>query len=242
MSEDVQTGIGSSDQTAEVLASRPDAVIFDLDGTLVDNMSWHTRAFDAFLARRGREPLSMEWRRRIDGKRNREIFPMLFDRPMTLSEIRECEEEKEGLYRTLSRGGLVALPGAVALIERLRTNGVGVAVATSAPAANVTHTLAEIGLTGRFDAIARGDEVTNGKPAPDVFLLAARLLGVAPAACVAFEDAPIGVAAAKAAGMHCIAVTTTFTAEAFARAEPPPDWTCPDFVAYLAATALHARL
>jgi HAD superfamily hydrolase (TIGR01509 family) len=219
----------------DVLSFRPQGVVFDLDGTLVDNMAWHTEAFDAFLARRGREPLSMAWRRRIDGKRNREIFPMLFDRPLTAEDIRAYEDEKEGMYRTLSRGGLRALPGASTLIDRLRDAGIRVAVATSAPALNVEHTLREIGLADRLDAIARGDQVPQGKPAPDVFLYAARLLGVPPSACLAFEDAPIGVAAAKAAGMRCIAITSSFAADVFGASEPPPDWTCADFDAYLTA-------
>jgi HAD superfamily hydrolase (TIGR01509 family) len=210
--------------------------VFDLDGTLVDNMAWHTQAFDVCLARRGRDPLSMEWRRRIDGKRNSEIFPMLFDRPMTSQEIRALEEEKEGMYRTLSRGGLRPLPGAEMLIDRLRKDGIRVAVATSAPALNVEHTLREIGLARSIDVIARGDQVPHGKPAPDVFLHAAKLLDVPPSACLAFEDAPIGVAAAKAAGMHCIAITSTFTAEVFATSDPPPDGTCADFEMYLART------
>ena len=224
-----------SPNATDVLSFQPRAVIFDLDGTLVDNMAWHTRAFDAFLARRGREPLSMDWRRRIDGKRNSEIFPMLFDEALTIEQLRAYEEEKEGMYRTLSRGELRAVAGAVALLERLEAAGIPVAVATSAPAANVEHTLREIGLAVRIDVIARGDQVPRGKPAPDVFLHAARLLDVPPAGCLAFEDAPIGVTAAKAAGMRCVAITSTFTTDAFAAAEPPPDWTCADFEAYLAA-------
>jgi HAD superfamily hydrolase (TIGR01509 family) len=221
---------------------QPRAVVFDLDGTLVDNMSWHTQAFDAFLARRGREPLSMDWRRRIDGKRNSEIFPMLFDRPLTAGELRAFEDEKEGMYRTLSRGGLHPMPGASALIDRLRDDGIRVGVATSAPALNVEHTLREIGLADRIDVIARGDQVPYGKPAPDVFLHAARLLDRPPSACLAFEDAPLGVAAAKAAGMHCIAITSTFTADQFAAADPPPDWSCSDFEEYMRLGAWGLRL
>jgi HAD superfamily hydrolase (TIGR01509 family) len=127
------------------------------------------------------------------------------------------------------------LPGASTLIDRLRDAGIRVAVATSAPALNVEHTLREIGLADRLDAIARGDQVPQGKPAPDVFLYAARLLGVPPSACLAFEDAPIGVAAAKAAGMRCIAITSRFAADVFGASEPPPDWTGADVDAYLTA-------
>jgi HAD superfamily hydrolase (TIGR01509 family) len=205
------------------------AVVFDLDGTLVDNMPWHAQAFDAFVARYGLPPFTMEWRRRTDGKRNSEIFPMLFDRPLTRDEIRAFEDEKEGMYRAVSRGVLSPMAGAVRFIDLLDAWAIPVAVATSAPAANVVHTLSEIGLTHRVRAIARGDQVPKGKPAPDVFLHAASLLGVPPADCLAFEDAPLGVAAARAAGMRCVAITSTFTAESFEAATPPPDWTCRDY-------------
>jgi beta-phosphoglucomutase family hydrolase len=212
---------------------RFEAVVFDLDGTLVDNMPWHAQAFEAFVARHGLPAFTMEWRRRIDGKRNSEIFPMLFGRPLPRDEIKAFEAEKEGTYREVSRGALQPLAGAARLFDRLEAAGIPVAVATSAPAPNVAHTLAEIGLADRINVIARGDQVPHGKPAPDVFLHAARLLGVRPDVCLAFEDAPIGVAAAVNAGMRCVAVTTTFSAESLAVSAPQPHWTCADYDAFL---------
>lgn len=214
---------------------RPAAVVFDLDGTLADNMLWHAQAFDRFVARHGLPPITMAMRRRIDGKRNTEIMPILFEREMTPAEIEAHEDEKEGTYRELSRGALRMTAGALRLLDRLTAHGIPVAVATSAPAPNVTHTLDELGLTDRFAVIVRSDEVAHGKPAPDVYLRAAERIGVLPSACLAFEDAPVGVAAAVSAGMRCLAITTTFPAAAFMSAPLPPHGTCADFDAYLGA-------
>jgi HAD superfamily hydrolase (TIGR01509 family) len=219
----------------DLVAFRPAAVIFDLDGTLVDNMGWHARAFEAFVTRHGLPAFTMETRRAIDGKRNREIFPMLFGREMTTEEIRAFEQEKEGTYRELSRGGLSPLAGTTRLLDRLEAAGIPVAVATSAPAENVTHTLAESGLADRLPVIVRADEVPRGKPAPDVFLYAAKVLSADPARCLAFEDAPLGVAAACAAGMCCIAIASSFSEESFAASTPAPHATVDDFDDYLAS-------
>jgi beta-phosphoglucomutase len=212
---------------------RPRAVIFDLDGTIVNNMPWHAQAFDAFVARHGLPPMDMAMRERTDGKRNREIFPILFGRELTPVEIEALEEEKEGLYREISRGRLEPLGGLVALLDLLDAHGIAAGVATSGPRKNVAHTLAEIGLGDRFRAIARGDQVERGKPAPDVFLLAAHLLGVTPADCLAFEDAPLGIASARHAGMYCVAVTSTYSHDLLTASEPGPHATCADFQAYL---------
>lgn len=220
---------------------RPRAVIFDLDGTLADNMDWHTQAFDTFLQRRAMGRFTMEWRHRTDGKRNSEIFPMLFGRPLPAEELRAFADEKESLYRDLSRGRVRVMAGAHALLDCLSSAGIAVAVATSAPAANVAHTLRETGLDVRLPVIARGDQVARGKPAPDVFLHAAKLLGVDPASCLAFEDAPIGIEAAHAAGMRCVAITSSFSAESFAASTPPPDWSTPDFETYLATVGTWLR-
>jgi HAD superfamily hydrolase (TIGR01509 family) len=217
-----------------LLRFSPRAVIFDIDGTLVDNMHLHAEAFAVFAERHGLPPLTKEDRARLDGRRNSEIFPILFNRDVPREEWLAYEHEKEGLYRELSRGRLAPMQGLHELIERLRADRIPMALATSAPKPNVVHTLAELELASAFPVIVRGDEVARGKPAPDVFLEAARRLGVEPKDCLVFEDAPMGIEAAQAAGMRVVALTTSFQAAHFNQLTPPPTFVCPDFAAYLA--------
>ena len=215
------------------ILNRPRAAIFDLDGTVVDNMALHAEAFAAFAERHGLPALTQADRVKLDGRRNSEIFPVLFDREMSREEWQAYEHEKEGLYREVSRGRLTLVAGLPALLERLAALNVAVALATSAPALNVAHTLGETGLTGAFPTIVRGDQVPRGKPAPDVFIEASRQLQVPADACVVFEDAPMGIVAAHAAGMRVVAVTTSFSAAQFAALDEPPDLACRDFAAFL---------
>jgi len=212
----------------------PAGAVFDLDGTLTDNMAFHQRAFDVFLARHGLPPLTHELRRRLDGKRNRDIFPILFGRALDDAAQIAYADEKESLYRELSRGRLVPLSGLRELLAVLGRLRVPSAVATSAPRENVDHTLRELGLAEAFRAVARADDVAHGKPHPDVFLLAAKRLGVAPGRCVAFEDAPVGIESARRAGMTCVALTTSFTSEVFTARPVAPHHVVRDFAEYLA--------
>ncbi len=211
----------------------PRGVVFDLDGTLTDNMGLHALAFERFCARHGLPPMTLERRAGFDGKRNRDIFPHLFERALTPGELRQLSDEKEALYRELSVGRLRPLPGLERLLELLRRRQVPVAVATSSPAENVPHTLGELGLLQEFRHVVRSDEVAHGKPAPDVFLAAVERLGLPPADCLAFEDAPLGVASALAAGLTCVAVTTSFDDAALAEHGPAPDFCVPDYAAWL---------
>src|SRR5687768_2946362 len=196
-------------------------------------MHLHAEAFAVFAERHGLPPLTREDRARLDGRRNSEIFPILFKRDVARDEWLAYEHEKEGLYRELSRGRLAPLNGLHQLIDRLKQEGIPMALATSAPKPNVEHTLAELDLAGAFPIIVRGDEVARGKPAPDVFIEAARRLGVEPEGCLVFEDAPMGIEAAHAAGMRVVALTTSFQASHFEELDRPPTCTCCDFDDFL---------
>jgi beta-phosphoglucomutase len=211
--------------------------IFDLDGTIADNMPIHAEAFAIFAARHGLPPLTPADRRRLDGKRNRDIFPDLFGRPLAEEELAAYADEKESLYRSRSAGRLSSLRGLDRLLARLDRAGVRLAIATSAPPENVGHTLAQLGLAHRFRTVARSDQVPRGKPWPDVFLEAARQLDVPPTDCVAFEDAPMGIAAAVAAGMKAVAITTSFPPDVFLSGTPRPDWVVADFEEFLEGPA-----
>jgi HAD superfamily hydrolase (TIGR01509 family) len=208
--------------------------VFDLDGTIVDNMALHADAFSTFAARHGLPPLDAAARARFDGKRNRDIFPDLFGRPLAEQELKRFAGEKESLYRELSRGRLRPQPGLLRVLELLEARALPFGVATSAPAENVLHTLRELGLAARLTRVVRSDEVPRGKPHPDVFLAAAAALGVPAAECLAFEDAPAGVVAARAAGMSVVAVTTSFSAQALHEHGAAFDHAVRDFDEYLA--------
>ena len=213
------------------VSARP--LIFDLDGTLVDNVPFHVRAFTLFLERHALPPLTDELRRRLHGKRNADIFPILFGRELAQDELAQLSEEKEALYRRLSTGRITPLPGLLRLLALAEKQGGPVAVATSAPSGNIPHALGEAGLIDRFDVVVQADEVPRGKPHPDVFLETARRIGVPPQSCVGFEDTPSGIASVRSAGMECVALATSFPAELLLGLPCPPHHVVRDFEEYL---------
>ena len=212
---------------------RVHGVVFDLDGTLVDNMELHERAFAVFGERHRLPALDPDTEVRLRGTRNTDIFPVLFSRALTRDEIRAYSDEKEGLYRERSKGRLVALAGLDRLLRRLEAAGIPAVVATSGPAENVEHTLREIGLAARLQLVVRADQVPRGKPHPDIFLAAAARIGIDPRSCLAFEDTPAGVMGAQAAGMTTVAMTTRIAPEVFAAAGLHPEFMARDFDEFL---------
>jgi HAD superfamily hydrolase (TIGR01509 family) len=179
-----------------------EAVIFDLDGVLVDSEPVHWRASQRLFA--PHELPEAEYARFIGVAVEpymlwaRERFAL--DEPVELL----AERYAAAVTTELEAGGLIALDGARALIEAARARGLRVALASQSIAVWVGATLRATGLDGLFDAVVTGDEVERGKPAPDVYLLAAERLGVAPARCLAIEDSPAGVQSAAAAGMRVV--------------------------------------
>jgi len=191
--------------------------VFDLDGTLVDNIRFHFEAFRALSVRLGLAPMDEATFQSFNGLKNEDIFPRFLGRTLTHAESQALSDEKEATYRALYGPKLVAHRGATELLARLRAGGVKLAVASSAPPANRKLVLDGLGWNERFDAVV-ASEGLRGKPAPDVFLAAAERLGVAPDACIAFEDAENGVLAAAAARMLVVGVTTNVPAGALAAA------------------------
>lgn len=125
---------------------------------------------------------------------------------------RDAAAERDRLFMEAVPTRLRARPGLYSLLDDLAARGVPLGIATSGHRRYVTLALRTLGVEGRFQAVATGDEVARGKPAPDVFLLAADRLGVPPPRCLVLEDAPLGIAAARAAGMICVAVPNSHTA------------------------------
>ena len=147
------------------------------------------------------------------GQRNDTIIPRILGRPVSREECERFSQTKEAAYREVVGEKISPVPGAVELVRSLQERGVPCAVASSAPAENVHLILSSLRIERAMDATVSGSDVERGKPAPDVFLLAAARLGIRPERCVVVEDAPDGVSAARAADMSVVAVTSTRPAE-----------------------------
>ncbi len=184
------------------------AVVFDMDGVIVDTAPQHFAAWRRLLAEIGYE-LNEEEFRVTFGKRNREILRHILGDELSEHQVEELGHKKEKYYRSLVRGKVKAAPGFIPLLKEIRKNSLKVAVGTSAPQENVELILDELGITNQLDAVVTAEDVERGKPDPGVFLLAAQRCDVEPEKCVVFEDAVAGIEAAKAAGMRCIGVGQT---------------------------------
>jgi beta-phosphoglucomutase len=181
------------------------AAIWDVDGTLVDTAELHFQAWQAACREKGRDFTRSDFTATF-GQRNPEIIRTLFGERFTPEEIAAFGDRKEIFYRSAASKGVELLPGARRLVEELHRAGLAQAIGSSAPRANLDLILRITGIARFFDTEIRSEDTQRGKPDPQVFLLAAERLGVAPAHCVVFEDAVAGVQAARAGGMKCVAV------------------------------------
>ena len=194
------------------------AVIWDMDGVIADTAPFHFQAWQEVFRKR-KIPYSREIFQQNFGKRNDIIVRSIVGEDYPESEMEAILEEKEGLFRARAAGKIKPIPGAIELIDELREYGVKVALATSSPIENGQFVTRQLGIEDSFDAIVWGREVTEGKPSPQIFLLAAERLKIDPKNCVVIEDAVAGVAAAKRAGMKCLAVANSHPAEKLAEAD-----------------------
>ena len=183
------------------------ALIFDLDGVVIDSMPTHTLAWERYLEANGVDPCNVE--ARMHGKRNDDLVRDLFGAHLSDAAVFEHGAAKERLFRKLIGATLEAklVPGIREFLAEA-SKVVPLAVGTNAEPANVDFTLDGAGIRKYFRAIVDGSQVAHAKPAPDVYLRGAELLQVDPGNCIVFEDSPVGVEAARAAGMRVVGLLT----------------------------------
>lgn len=182
------------------------AFIFDMDGTLVDNILHHEIAWQRFLKNNGLDLSMAEIQEKAYGTQHEAL--RRFWGELTENQLIEFTYEKENLYRELYRPHLVARPGLPEFLEKTRAAGIPIALGTAGDLANVNFILDGLGIRHFFEFIVSAEDVAFGKPHPEVFLKCATGLGKLPENCLVFEDSPSGVEAARRAGMAAVAVST----------------------------------
>ena len=193
------------------------AFLWDMDGVIVDSAAPHFESWREAFAARGTTYTEAEFES-FFGTRDDYIIRRVMG-PLADTAVEEIADEKERRYRDLIRGKARIFPGVIPLLKAMKKGGFKIALGTSAPMENVEAVGQQMGLHLYFDAVVSGQDVTEGKPSPEIYLAAAAKLGAKPYRCVVFEDSPHGVEAAKRAGMKCVAVTNSHPAEALQAAD-----------------------
>ena len=189
------------------------AIIFDIDGTMIDNMPIHKHAWREFCARKNIVLTDDDFRNKVSGLRNDQICKNLFGDDISDEDIEAYAAEKEAVYREIYKPYIKEVPGLTNVLERLKEKNLKLAIATTAPKENRKFVLEALNMQDSFDIILGEEDVQKGKPNPEIYLKTAGLLKVDPTTCLVFEDSPVGVASAKNAGMTVVGITTSHSAE-----------------------------
>ena len=185
------------------------AAIFDMDGVIVDNDIYHIQAWCEFCKKKGIPFDESTFRTKFFGKNTRDTFHGLLDHQLTEDQINALGEEKEKIYRDIYQDHIAPVNGLIPFLTDLKASGIKTAVATSAPTRNLDFILDNLNIRHFFNILVDATGIAKGKPDPEIFLKAARLLGVSPADCVVFEDSISGISSGMNAGMSVIALATT---------------------------------
>jgi beta-phosphoglucomutase-like phosphatase (HAD superfamily) len=196
--------------------SKIKALIFDMDGTMIDSMPTHKASWIEFARQHGIEMDALEMMRRTTGRTGTECMGELFGRVMTVEEALPLVHQKELIYRELYAPIFSEVKGFKAFLAMALQQNLAVGIGTAGDAGNVDFAFSHLRLNPEPSVVIRGDMGLAGKPEPAIFLEAAKRLGYAPSECVVFEDAPFGIEAARRAGMRAVAITTTHSAEELA--------------------------
>ena len=193
-----------------------EALIFDMDGTMIDSMPWHRKSWIPFLEQHGIAMDLDELMRRTTGRTGLECMQEIFQRDMTLEEASAYVHQKETIYRDLFAPVFAEVSGFTDFFGRAQARGFKVGVGTAGDRHNQAFAYARLQLPTPPLTTVGGDEGLRGKPAPDIFLEVARRIGARPDRCIVFEDAPYGIEAARQAGMFAVGICTGHSADELA--------------------------
>ena len=195
---------------------RTAALIFDMDGTMVDSMPWHAKSWVEFTRRHGIAIEVEDLLARTTGRNGHECMRELFAREIEEQESLRLVHEKESIYRELFAPVFAEVAGFRAFARQAAGKGLKIGVGTAGDRHNIAFAFSHLALEPAPHAVVGGDEGLPGKPEPAIFLEAARRMGVDPADCIVFEDAPFGIEAARRAGMRAVAICTSHTPQQLA--------------------------
>ena len=197
-------------------------ILWDMDGVIADSSSFHFAAWQETFAKRGVK-FTREDFTKLFGTRNDFISGSVMGRKLSEGDVKVMVREKEESFRRKATGNIKPFPGAVRLLHAIKKGNFKLGLVSSAPKENIELVLSELNLEGIFDCIVFGQEVSESKPSPQIYLLAAKKLKVAPKDCVVIEDSSLGVKAAKTAGMKCLAVANTHPRQKLEEADKVAD-------------------
>jgi beta-phosphoglucomutase-like phosphatase (HAD superfamily) len=199
-------------------AAAPAALIFDMDGTMIDSMPYHAKSWVAFARRHGIEGDADSLMRRTSGRTGLECIRELFGRELAEAEALALCHEKEAIYRELFAPSFAEVRGFARFAAQAAGHGLKIGFGTAGDRDNIAFALLHLKLAFAPHAVVGGDEGLPGKPEPAIFLEAARRLGADPRCCIVFEDTPAGIEAARRAGMRAVAMCTGHSAAELAGA------------------------
>jgi len=194
------------------------AVIWDMDGVIAYTAPYHLKAWQGVFQKRDVDFTEEDFRRHF-GQRNDTIVKSVLGEGLSKEEVDAVADEKEKSFRHTIGQDINPLPGVIELMTSLIRQGFKMALASSAPRENIKLVTQTLGINNYFQSVIAGRDVTEGKPSPQIFLLAAQKLAVKPENCIVIEDSVAGVRAAKRAGMHCLAVTNTHPRHSLSEAD-----------------------
>ena len=195
-----------------VLRQSKKTILWDMDGVISDSYSFHFAAWQETFAKRSMELTKRDFTQ-LFGATNDFIIRRIMGRELPERDVKSIVQEKEEAFRRQATGHIKPFPGVVRLLNALKKGNFRLGLVSSAPRENIDLTLTELDLAEIFNCIVYGQEVSESKPSPQIYLLAAEKLQATPNDCVVIEDSPLGVKAAKTAGMKCVAVTNTHRPE-----------------------------